>query len=110
MGIDVQIMGQRIRAARKSRNMTAEQLAEQIGIAMESLGHIECGVRKPSLQTLYRIAEILDVSLDYLTGRTVSPTESQLQNRFSDTGLNAEQEKLLMDLAMCMLPVIKEMK
>ena len=43
------------------RQMTAEQLAEQLGIAAESLGHIECGNRRPSLTLLYTISVILDV-------------------------------------------------
>ena len=106
MGLNMRAMGQRIRAARKMRNMTAEALTEQIGIAVESLGHIECGVRKPSLQTLCNIAESLDVSLDYLTARVSTPTEKLLQSHLSDSALTAEQERLLVDLAKSMIPAV----
>lgn len=54
MDINIVIMGQRIRAARKMKHMSADALAEKIGIAAESLGHIECGSRKPSLQDFIR--------------------------------------------------------
>lgn len=107
MDINILIMGQRVRTARKMRNMTAEALAEKIGIAVESLGHIECGARKPSLQTLYNIALTLDVSMDYLVGRSLTPIETVIQSCISESGLAAEQEKLLMDLTRSMILVIK---
>lgn len=108
MSINTVIMGQRIRAARKMNDMSAEALAEKIGIEPESLGHIECASRKPSLQTLYAIAETLNVSLDYLVGRTLSPTETVVQSCLPEQGLTAEQEQLLMNLVKSMIPVIKE--
>ena len=107
MDINILVMGQRVRAARKIRNMTAETLAGRIGIAVESLGHIECGARKPSLQTLYNIALALDVSMDYLVGRSLSPSETAVQSCLLESGLAAEQERLLMDLTRSMIPVIK---
>lgn len=108
MDINIVIMGQRIRAARKMKHMSADALAEKIGIAAESLGHIECGSRKPSLQTLYAIAETLEVSLDYLIGRTVSPAEAAVQACLPEYGLTPEQEKLLKDLTKSMIPIIKD--
>ena len=107
MDMNIIVMGQRVRTARKLRNMTAEALAEKIGIAVESLGHIECGARKPSLQTLYNIALTLDVSMDYLVGRVLSSSETVVQSCIAECGLAAEQERLLMDLARSMIPVIQ---
>ena len=108
MDMNIIVMGQRVRAARKLRNMTAEALAEKIGIAVESLGHIECGARKPSLQTLYNIALTLDVSMDYLVGRSLSPIETVVQSCLSESGLTVEQEQLLIDLMRNIIPVIKD--
>ena len=108
MDIDINVMGQRIRSARKLRGMKADTLAEKIGMATESLGHIECGAKKTSLQTLYNISEVLDVSLDYLVGRTVSPTESLLKTYADENSLTQEQEKILLDLARSMIPIIKD--
>ena len=72
MSTRLQIMGSRIRTARQFRRLTGEQLAEKIGIAVDSLRHIENGVRSPSFQLIERISDILDVSLDYLAGKTDS--------------------------------------
>ena len=54
-------MGSRIRTARQFRRLTGEQLAEKIGIAVDSLRHIENGVRSPSFQLIERISDILEV-------------------------------------------------
>jgi transcriptional regulator with XRE-family HTH domain len=108
LDINILVMGQRIRSARRMRNMTAEVLAEAIGITSESLGHIECGARKPSLQTLYNLALTLDVSMDYLVGRTLSPSETVVHSSLTESNLTAEQEKLLMDLVRSIIPVIKK--
>lgn len=41
MSTNLHVMGNRIRTARQFRKLTAEQLSEQLGIAPESLRHIE---------------------------------------------------------------------
>ena len=46
--------------------MTQEQLAEQAGISLSFLGHIERGTRKASLDTLVGIANALKISTDIL--------------------------------------------
>ena len=57
MSTNLHVMGNRIRTARQFRKLTAEQLSEQLGIATESLRHIENGTRRPSyaLLTTFRI-------------------------------------------------------
>ena len=108
MSIDLDIMGQRIREIRKKRHMTAEELSTQLGIAVESLGHIECGNRKPSLPTLYSIAEILDVSLDYLTGRSPSQEVKLVRDEAITAALTPAQEAVLQKMVQGLIPTIKE--
>ena len=52
MSTNLHVMGNRIRTARQFRKLTAEQLSEQLGIATESLRHIENGTRRPSYALL----------------------------------------------------------
>lgn len=59
-------LGTRIAAARKSKALTQEQLADKVGIDRSYIGWIEQGRRKPSLATLDRIAIQLDTSLGEL--------------------------------------------
>ena len=91
MSTRLQIMGSRIRTARQFRRLTGEQLAEKIGIAVDSLRHIENGVRSPSFQLIERISDILDVSLDYLAGKTDSPLEHRVRKELENSGLTKEQ-------------------
>lgn len=55
-------LGKRIRMHRRSLQMTQEQLAEQCGISVSFLGHIERGTRKASLETLVALSNVLQVS------------------------------------------------
>ena len=54
---------------RKLNNMTQRQIAEKLGIAQPSYIRYENGKAEPSLENLVKIADIFDVSIDYLCGR-----------------------------------------
>lgn len=56
----------RIRDLRKIHRYTQEQAAELLGIDRRSLSYIENAARGCSLDLLLRIADIYNVSLDYL--------------------------------------------
>lgn len=107
MGIDLKLSGSRIRAVRKERNMTARKLSELVGITEESLMHIECGARRPSYQTFYNIAEALDASLDFLSGRVNKPNEYISTPAIEEEDLTEEQAALLADLMKSLIPVVK---
>lgn len=59
-------IGKRIRAARKKRNMTQIQLANKVFISESYLALIELNKRNPSTDVVIRLAEVLNVSADYL--------------------------------------------
>ena len=64
--IDYAAMGGRIRSARQAAGLSQSELAEQCGLSVSFLGHIERGSRKMSLETLVAICELLNLSCDYL--------------------------------------------
>lgn len=57
-------LGKIICAARKAHGMTQERLAELCDITASHLKHIESGHRKPSVELLFRMVQLLDISLD----------------------------------------------
>jgi transcriptional regulator with XRE-family HTH domain len=57
------LLGKNIRKFRKAKNWTQEQLGEQAEINYKFVGSIERGKQNPSITTLIRIAEALDVKL-----------------------------------------------
>lgn len=59
-------LGARIRMQRERMDMTQEQLGEACDLSASFVGHIERGTRKLSVESLYRLASVLDVSVDYL--------------------------------------------
>ncbi|SFN22814.1 DNA-binding transcriptional regulator, XRE-family HTH domain [Izhakiella capsodis] len=64
-------MGARIALARKALQLTQQQLAEQLGIAQQTMAHYEGGRLKVSASLLPQLAQILNLSLDELLGLPV---------------------------------------
>ncbi len=65
-----EILAQRLKACRKEKGMTQGQVAIYCDITEKAYQNYELMTREPKLEILVRIAELFDVSLDYLTGRT----------------------------------------
>lgn len=66
-------LGEKVRALRKSRDMTMEDLAAKIELTRGSVSHIERDFAKPSLDALKRIGEVFCVSPGLLLDDSVSP-------------------------------------
>ena len=67
-------IGQRVMQARRQLGLTQRQLATQAGTSLAVITRLETGKQSVSAERLASIAEILEVSLDYLAGRTEDPT------------------------------------
>ena len=59
-------VGYRITKLRKSKNLTQENFAKQVGISRAALSHYEKNRREPDYETLIKIADYCDVTTDYL--------------------------------------------
>lgn len=62
--IDYYIVGSRIRQYRIEKNITQEELAFQVETSAAYISNIERGIKKPSLQKLSEIAEVLQVTIN----------------------------------------------
>ena len=61
----------RLRHAREDmRKITQGKLAEAAGLPATAISHFEADARKPSFDSLRRLANALDVTTDWLLGRT----------------------------------------
>lgn len=93
-------LGNRIRKIRKEKYMTQFTLAEEIGVSPNFLGDVERGVKSPSLETIVCIANVLDVSLDFL-----------LFDSLNHTGIKENNDMYLTDKQMNILKgVVKTIK
>lgn len=60
----------RLQQTRKMRELNQDQLATKAGMPSTAVSHFESGARKPSFDNLRKLADALEVSIDYLMGRT----------------------------------------
>lgn len=60
------MLGEQIKRCREKRGFTQEQLAEKIGVSIETISSIERGIKMPRLQNFVAIANQLGVSADEL--------------------------------------------
>jgi len=67
---DREVLRKRITETRKSHGMNQAELAEKAGVTPAAISQIEKGTRVPTIPVLHKIANVLEVSLDYLTGKT----------------------------------------
>lgn len=87
--LNYKLVGQRLRAIRKKRGLTQEQLAELAGISPQHCSGIETGAAKVSLPTLVNLSNVLNVSMDELLLDSVSAA--------SKPGLMKEVETVFSD-------------
>lgn len=59
----------RLNKTRKEKGLTAQQMADKLCINIRSYRAYESADRSPNLEILVKIADILNVSTDYLLGR-----------------------------------------
>ena len=59
-------IGDRLRTARTARGLSLRTLAEQLGVSPSLISQVERGLAKPSVNTPYAMARVLDISLDEL--------------------------------------------
>ncbi|WIM12488.1 helix-turn-helix transcriptional regulator [Enhydrobacter sp.] len=67
------IFRQRLREAREMRGYKQEQLAERAKMPATTVAHFEAGTRKPSFDSLRKLAIALEITTDYLMGRVDDP-------------------------------------
>lgn len=63
-----------LRAARERKNMTQKDVADNIGVAKSTYSLYESGNREPNVQTIKKLADLLNVSADDLLGLNQEPT------------------------------------
>lgn len=72
-------LGKKLRKLRKDRGLTIGQVAEAVGMKLNTYGKYERDIN-PKKGTLIKIAEFFDVSLDYLMGR-----EAETDHNFGES-------------------------
>ena len=73
---DLTALGDALRAARKEKNLTQEQLADKSHVSTKQIADIEKAKRNPSYLILKALARVLHFSLDSLISPDLTPDEA----------------------------------
>lgn len=66
--------GERLKQVREGQGLTQKEFAEKIGSTERGIRRYESGDREPAFRVILSILDNIDVSADYLLGRTDNPT------------------------------------
>ncbi len=59
-------MGERISVKRKEKRLTQEQLAEAVGVSLQTVSNIECGKKGSGPENIAKICVVLEATADYI--------------------------------------------
>ena len=87
---------ERLKELRKQAHLTQVELAKRLGIGQSSYADWERGKKKPTQDNLVKIAQVLNVSVDYLVGNSEEKTDDfdniELLFRMNSKGLTDEEK------------------
>jgi transcriptional regulator with XRE-family HTH domain len=79
----------RLRQLREQAQLTQSQLGDKIGQTKSNISKYERGELEPNIQTLFVLANVFDVTVDYLLGKSEEkapdkPDDDKGNNKFGD--------------------------
>lgn len=78
---------------RKNKGISQTDFASQLGIHKNVLGRYERNEVKPSIEIARKMADILDVSLDYLTGKTDVEMDKNTRKRILEVSKFDDEDR-----------------
>lgn len=60
---------EQIKTLRKQNGYTQQQVADKVNVSRSAYSQYEMGLKQPTIDTLYQLAELYKCSIDYLVGR-----------------------------------------
>lgn len=87
-------LGKRLRARRRLLGLTQQQLAVVVGVRFQQIQKYECGANRISASRLWRLAEVLNVSVAYFYDGLGSSSAEALASGANDVEAAAREESL----------------
>ena len=88
--------GERLRRARENRELNQTELAAKTGLQPSAIGHFEKERRKPSFANIRALAKALNVTSDYLLGRTAEMGKATTAFRGEENLSDGDREHIQM--------------
>lgn len=63
------MLSEQLKKIRKAHGITQQQIADYLGITQSAYAYYETGRNEPDIETLKKLAEYYQTSIDFLVGR-----------------------------------------
>ncbi|WP_018931330.1 helix-turn-helix domain-containing protein [Gracilibacillus lacisalsi] len=73
---------ERLKQCREKNDLRQNEVAKKIGVRNNTLSSYESGKRTPDYETLNKLADLYDVSIDYLINGSSRKKEAESENLF----------------------------
>ena len=94
-----------LREARKERGLKQTELANKIHVSVQTISGYETGYAQPPIDILIKIADVLEVTTDYLLGRSndigiietnanLTPDQNELLNLYNQMSFQSKNRLL----------------
>ncbi|MYL56607.1 helix-turn-helix domain-containing protein [Virgibacillus halodenitrificans] len=77
------MLSQRLKYSRKNNGLTQNELANKLNTTKSTISNYENGYSTPSNEMLISLANALDVSVDYLLGRSETTVNETKENEYN---------------------------
>lgn len=91
-------LGMHLRIIRKERGYTQKQMADFLNLSRSTYTHYENNSRQPDLAIVGRVADLLNVSIDYLTGASKQRSRTGQLIGYLESQARANPQMRLADL------------
>lgn len=85
--------GEHISTLRKRKGISQSELGKAVGTSGDIIGKYERNEVKPSIEVASKIADVLEVGMDFLLGKTTLELDKKTLLRIQDIQLLPEQDK-----------------
>lgn len=86
-------------AMRKKKGLSQADLGKAVGTSGDIIGRYERDEVKPSIEVAVKIADALDISLDFLVGKTKMELDADALRRLEDiAALSDENKKFVLNM------------
>ena len=85
--------GERLTQVRKKQKLSQSDIGKKIGINGDAYGRYERGEVRPTIEMAVKVAQALEISLDYLTGATDLELDKATLNRVQEVTKLTEKDK-----------------
>ena len=101
-------LGSALKATRKKKKLTQQQLADMSHISLKHLQSIEKGLKNPSFEVLLSLVHALDISIDALYIDSEDDEKAIIELKHSYLSCSPQARKILLNATRALAKELKE--